>query len=147
MHGSLRSLFPEALRSLEVDVASFDDTGADADLIDGSIGELSMFHSTFGYYAQGATEMTAVLPEGWRERLVVYEAPGTGGVRAHCLDMHDLWISKAIAGRDKDREFCDSLQESGLVDRTLLAERLNGVDGLDAAVRTHVEGIIRRRPA
>ena len=60
VHGSLRTLFPEALRSIEVDVASFDDTGADADLIDGTIGELSMFHATHGYYAQGTTELTAV---------------------------------------------------------------------------------------
>ena len=38
-----------------------------ADLIDGSIGEASMFHETFGYYAQGVVERTAVLPDGWRE--------------------------------------------------------------------------------
>ena len=142
VHGSLRSLFPEALRSLEVDVASFDDTGADADLIDGTIGELSMFHSTFGYYAQGATEVTAVLPGGWKERLVVHEAPGTSGVRAHCLEIHDLWISKAIAGRNKDREFCRRLQEFRLVDKNELAERLAAVDGLDGAVRTRVGEII-----
>lgn len=146
VHGSLRSLFPEALRSLEVDVASFDDTEAGADLIDGTIGELSMFHSTFGYYAQGATQGTAVLPDGWKERLVVYEAPGTSGVRAHCLEIHDLWISKAIAGRDKDREFCRRLQEFGLVDGELLAERLAAVDALGAAVRERVDEIIRSRP-
>lgn len=33
-------------------------------MIDGSIGELSPFHETFGYYAQGVDETTAVLPEG-----------------------------------------------------------------------------------
>ena len=37
-----------------------------ADLIDGSIGELSPFHDTFGYYAQGVGEETAVLPAGWQ---------------------------------------------------------------------------------
>jgi hypothetical protein len=31
-----------------------------ADLIEGSIGELSPFHQTFGYYAQGVAEETAV---------------------------------------------------------------------------------------
>ncbi len=147
VHGSLRSLFPEALRSLEVDVASFDDTGPGADLIDGTIGELSMFHSTFGYYAQGATATTAVLPPGWRERLVVYESLGTSGVRAHCLEVHDLWISKAIAGREKDREFCRTLQEFRLVEPEVLARRLETVDGLDGAVRARVEAIIRWRPA
>ena len=35
----------------------------------GAIGESSMFHDTFGYYAQGVLETTAVLPTGWRARL------------------------------------------------------------------------------
>jgi hypothetical protein len=30
-----------------------------ADVVDGSIGELSPFHQTFGYYAQGVGEHTA----------------------------------------------------------------------------------------
>ncbi len=34
------------------------------ELIDGAIGELSMFHDTFGYYAQGVGPETAVLPAG-----------------------------------------------------------------------------------
>lgn len=41
-----------------------------ADLIDGSIGELSPFHATYGYYAHGVAEATALLPGGWRDRLV-----------------------------------------------------------------------------
>ena len=54
---------PEAARSVEVDVVPFDDAdGSRADLVDGSIGEASMFHDTFGYYAQGVGESTAVLP-------------------------------------------------------------------------------------
>lgn len=36
-----------------------------ADLIDGSLGELSPFHETFGYYAQGVGRETIVGPEGW----------------------------------------------------------------------------------
>jgi hypothetical protein len=42
----------ELLRSVEVDCYPLDDP-AKADLIDGSIGELSPFHETFGYYAHG----------------------------------------------------------------------------------------------
>jgi len=37
-----------------------------ADLIDGAIGELSMFHQTYGYYAHGVDDTTAVLPAGWQ---------------------------------------------------------------------------------
>ena len=36
-----------------------------ADLIDGSIGKLSPFHETYGYYAQGVSETTAYLPRGF----------------------------------------------------------------------------------
>lgn len=35
-----------------------------ADVIDGSIGELSPFHATYGYYAQGVSEDTAFPPDG-----------------------------------------------------------------------------------
>ena len=33
-----------------------------SDLIDGAIGELSTFHRTFGYYAHGVDDTTAILP-------------------------------------------------------------------------------------
>lgn len=45
-----------------------------------------MFHATFGYYAHGVVETTAVLPSGWRDRLVRFETLGTNGVTAWCLD-------------------------------------------------------------
>lgn len=60
-----------------------------------------MFHATFGYYAQGVVESTAVLPEGRVGRLLLFETPATNGVVAWCLEVHDLWISKAIAGRPR----------------------------------------------
>lgn len=109
-----------------------------ADLIDGSIGEASMFHATFGYYAQGVVETTAVLPAGWRERLVPFEAPGTNGVTAWCLEPHDLWIAKAVAGRPKDLEFCRALLEGALVTGDQLRDRLALVPDLDARVRAAV---------
>ncbi len=71
VHGSVDGDLPdEASRSVEVDVAAMHDNhGKFADLIDGAIGQASMFHDTFGYYAQGVVEATAVLPSGWRARL------------------------------------------------------------------------------
>jgi hypothetical protein len=143
-HGSVAGELPaEALRSVEIDVAAFDDPdAAKADLIDGSIGEASMFHETFGIYAQGVSETTAVLPDGWRDRLVRYESPGTSGVVALCLELHDLWISKAVAGRSKDREFCRAFLRRGLVEPEVLKERLAGLHGLADAVRENVLGWI-----
>jgi hypothetical protein len=107
IHASVSDDLPEAAqRSIEVDIVAFDDPeGLKADLIDGSIGEASMFHSTFGYYAQGVSESTAILPNGWRDRLLRFEPPATGGVVAWCLEAHDLWTSKAIANREKEDSF------------------------------------------
>jgi hypothetical protein len=85
-----------------------------------------MFHDTFGIYAQGVGPTTAVLPDGWRDRLIRYEEPRSGMI-AWCLELHDLWIAKAIAGRPKDREFCDALLVAGLVDSVTLDSRLSGV--------------------
>lgn len=130
---------PAAQRSMEVDVVPLRDAdGTMADLIDGSIGEASIFHETFGYYAQGVSESTAVLPAGWRDRLVRYETPATSGVVAWCLELHDLWISKAVAGRPKDHELCRALLEDGHVVPGTLAERLEAVPDLDSAPRERV---------
>ncbi|MCY7365982.1 MAG: hypothetical protein LH469_11835 [Frankiaceae bacterium] len=61
-----------ATASVEVDLAFFDDDDdARADQVDGAIGELPQFHETFGFYAQGVSVKTAVLPNGWRNRVVV----------------------------------------------------------------------------
>lgn len=144
VHGSLTELPEEAQRSMEVDIVPPDDAdGTRADVIDASIGEASMFHETFGYYSQGVSERTAVLPDGWRDRLVRYESPGTNGVVAWCLELHDLWIAKAIANRQKDREFCRALLEGGRVEVATLGERLAQVEQLTDEQRAVVEAFIR----
>jgi hypothetical protein len=95
-----------------------------ADLIDGSIGELSPFHETFGYYAQGVGPETATLPADWQSRLVVVRSARTRGAAGLCLDVHDLALSKYVAGREKDDAFCGALVRRGLVDRATLDARL-----------------------
>lgn len=144
IHATVDGDLPEeALRSVEVDVALADDLeGRGADLVDGSIGEASMFHSTFGYYAQGVTTSTATLPVGWEDRLVRFETPATNGVVALCLEVHDLWIAKSIAGRPKDLEFCRALQHRQMVDRELLDLRLDEVPDLDPRIEQAVRGRI-----
>lgn len=139
MHGTTDAVIPEAERSIEVDISALkDNDGTKADLIDGSIGELSIFQETFGYYAQGVTPDTAILPAGWRNRLVTYESPATNGVKALCLELHNLWLSKAIANREKDREFCTAVLYRNLVDRKILRTRLNKIRGIAPEVKPHV---------
>lgn len=134
VHASLAGrLFEEAERSVEVDIVPLDDPdGSKADLVDGSIGEASMFHESFGVYAQGVGETTAVLPDGWRDRLVRYAEP-VSGVVAWCLEVHDLWLAKAFAGRPKDREFCAALLRTGAVDVDVLQSRLEHVASASGA--------------
>jgi hypothetical protein len=56
----------DAIGSIEADVCFRDDPSNEkADRVDGAIGELSPFHESFGFYAQGVSITTAILPEGW----------------------------------------------------------------------------------
>lgn len=95
-----------------------------SDLIDGSIGEGSPFQRTFGYFAHGIGPETEVLPGGWEGRLVLVENVNKAGARGWCLEVHDLAISKLVAGREKDLEFVSVLARHGMIDRTVLKERL-----------------------
>lgn len=82
-----------------------------AEKIDGAIGEGSHFHRTFGCYAQEAGPDTAILPRDWKDRLNRVQSENTGDRVGYCLDLRDLFLSKAAAGREKDREFCIALLE------------------------------------
>jgi hypothetical protein len=115
---------PESLLlSREADLFTLRDP-KDADLIDGSIGEGSPFHETFGYYAQGVWLDTATLPDGWQERLVEIRNENTRHVSARCLEPHDLAVSKLAAGREKDREFLSEMFRHGMIDGEILLERI-----------------------
>lgn len=93
-------------------------------LIDGAIGELSPFHQTFGYYGHGVSDAVATLPEGWRERLIPYQTTNMGSATALCLEVHDLAVSKLVAGREKDLSFIRVLIWRGLADLGTLRDRL-----------------------
>ncbi len=95
-----------------------------ADLIDGSIGEGSPFHDTYGYYAQGVGVSTAILPEGWTDRLVPLRNANTRGATGWCLEAHDLVLAKYAAGREKDGRFARAALAAKLVEPPVLLERL-----------------------
>ncbi len=103
-----------------------------ADLIDGFIGELSPFHETFGYYAQGVGSETAILPAGWERRLVTIQNDNTNLKIGLCLDPHDLAASKLAAGREKDWLFVEAMLKHKLVTADALAERIETLPIRDA---------------
>ena len=84
----------------------------------------SPFHDTFGYYAQGVEEGTAILPEGWKDRLVAIHNANTRGITGWCLEPHDLVISKYVANREKDCPFGTDAFRFGLARLEELERRL-----------------------
>jgi hypothetical protein len=113
----------EVRRSMEADAFPLE-APEKADLIDGTIGELSPFHETYGYYAHGIAPESAALPEGWRERLVRVSTPATQGVTGFCLAPEDLAAGKLAAGREKDIDFVKALLRHRLIEIGRLRSRI-----------------------
>lgn len=82
-----------------------------ADQIDANLGEGSRFHQTHGYYAQGVGPETAVLPAQWLSRVHRVQNKNTNERVGYCIGVLDLFLSKAAAARQKDRDFCMALLE------------------------------------
>ena len=132
----------EATRSIEADIAFLTDADeAKSDAVDGAIGELSKFHETYGIYGQGVGVATAILPSGWRERLVPFSDPEAAPSEALCLDPHDLVVSKLAAGREKDFAFAHALIDAGLIDVHVLRTRAELLETIPAVRRRVVEWV------
>jgi hypothetical protein len=129
-------------RSMEVDLLVPNDP-AKTELLEACLGELSQFHETYGYYVQGVDYQTATLPIGWQERFINICNQNTHWVTGHCLEIHDLILSKLVAGRDKDFEFFRTCIILNIVTQTTLLERLQ-VTELSSSLRDIIEGRIQR---
>ena len=116
---------PELRQSAEADIAPKNHPER-ADDIDAVLGELSVFHSTHGFYVHGLSLETAILPSGWEVRAQVIQNENTRKNRGICVEAHDLAASKLVAFREKDRTFV----------RTLLIERMIDAERLTEVIRT-----------
>jgi len=114
-----------------------------SDLIESAIGYESQFERTFGYYADGVDETTAVLPSGWRDRLILVSNENTRLIKGWCLEVHDLAISKYVAGREKDLDFCRVLARHDMVSREVLLQR-PAATSLDSKLRILVCARVER---
>lgn len=98
-----------------------------SDLIDGSIGEMSIFDEKFGYYAQGVDDNTAQLPIDWKNRLVKIQNKNTNMMCGYCLEENDLAVSKLIANREKDWEFVFAMIDNQLANVETILDRLSAM--------------------
>lgn len=115
---------PAATASQEADIAFIDDPGRKkADRVEGAIGEMSTFHEEHGIYAEGVDIEVAILPDGWKDRLVSWGLQSSQPAEPHFLDPHDLAVSKLAAGRTKDLDFVLALIRGGLLDVAVTRKR------------------------
>lgn len=112
------------LVSVEVDLSPV--THPDrCDVVDGALGESSQFHRQYGFYVHGVPiDEAAILPTGWRRRVVGVRNANTRECTGWCVEAHDLAASKLAAYRDKDRDFVRVLLLERLVHGPTLRERL-----------------------
>ena len=90
--------------SLEVDL----DMGATlaTDLVDGSIGDGSLFAETFGVYAQGVGIEAFVAPADWGSRARMFVEP-VSGVNVRVPHPVDLTVAKLVRGDPRDWAFAE----------------------------------------
>lgn len=96
-----------------------------ADLIEGAIGVLSQFDETFGYYADGVSPDTAKMPPDWMQFSQLHYL---GQLTVIVPDLHDLAVSKCVAGRDKDAHWVAALLRHKMIVFSRFVERLRALD-------------------
>ena len=123
LHGKHPDLPDEILTSQEVDIFAKNKRQNSEYL--NTIGMDSPFHETYGYYADPVDEQTAVLPRDWKNRVSHLQmSDATVGIKAYCIDPHDLVVAKLAAARDKDRVFILGLLARRLVDPKVIQVRI-----------------------
>ncbi|MBX9826721.1 MAG: hypothetical protein K2Y27_17250 [Xanthobacteraceae bacterium] len=117
----------------EVDIYALDAPNAEelSDLIDGSIGQDSPFHSTFGYYADGVSPETSKMPSDWMERANKYESAEAPGVLAIVPEENDIALAKLVAWREKDIHWLKDGVAAGVLSPDKMKARLSLMPAAD----------------
>ncbi len=116
----------DMLLTPEVDlfVPDVPDSEAVSDAIEADIGQGSSFHQKYGYYCDGVSAGTAVMPTDWQQRAVPYESSGCPGVTVIVADPEDIALPKIVAWREKDKDWLKSGLRSGIFPLNLMTARL-----------------------
>jgi hypothetical protein len=116
----------EVVMSVECDVL-LDDDDPRARRVEEELGKASTFAQEHGVYVDTVSSTFPFLPVGWESRLVTFDV---GTLKARCLEVHDLVLSKLAAGRLKDYELIAALLSGGLARFEIVRERIEAVADL-----------------
>lgn len=97
--------------------------------INKKIGVFSSYQLEHGFYADALGLATVVLPTDWQKRLLPFEDEN-GNVIAYCAEIHDIAVSKLIAGREKDFQFLKELFLREYISAEIFVERVRLVQSM-----------------
>jgi hypothetical protein len=131
----------------EVDIYAFEAANVEelSDLIDGSIGQDSQFHSTFGYYADGVSPETSKMPIDWLGRAIRYESSQCPGATAIVPEENDIALAKMVAWRPKDIEWLKAGLSAGVLSLEKMRDRLRFMPAADTNRGVPAHRVLRDR--
>lgn len=102
---AIAEILPEiAQKSIECDFLFVGGKTETRTEINKKLGVFSNFQLEHGFYADALGLATVVLPTDWQKRLQPL-LDENGEIVAYCAEIHDIAVSKLIAGREKDFQF------------------------------------------
>jgi hypothetical protein len=113
LHGAFPNLVDKLVTSHECDIY-IPNAPEKTELLN-SIGMLTPFAQTYGYYADPVDPDTAKLPKSWPRRKIAISTRNTNGAIYYCPGPEDLVFSKLAAGRGKDFRFVRALLARNLI--------------------------------
>jgi len=107
-------------------------------LVDGTLGEGSMFQETHRIYAHGVSSSHFIAPPDWRERSNIFLEPLTN-TRILTPAPVDLAVSKLVRGQEKDWEFAKFCHQFLDVEEASLASGLHSIEAAFPAYTPNVQ--------
>ncbi len=114
VHGVTDDLPEIARKSIECDFLFASGKSETLTEINKKLGVFSNFQIEHGFYADALGLATVILPIDWRERLQPF-LDESGELIAYCAEIHDIAVSKLIAGREKDFQFLNDAFLIGII--------------------------------
>ncbi|CAN5296675.1 hypothetical protein BH20ACI1_BH20ACI1_05120 [soil metagenome] len=109
-------------KSVECDFLLLKESAKLRPKLDEKLGVFSKHQQETGFYADILGLATVVLPDGWENRLTELKDENEK-VLAFCVEIHDIAISKLMAGREKDFKFLQTAFESDYLQIEIFLER------------------------